>query len=442
MTPEANKKHREYWFLLPTGAVWLAHYLARLVLNLSRGLAHPLVCFSEDSYDYDAFLLKNLFDQGPRADVPLYGALLDLFELLFGEGRFTAVVILQTVLSFVSLVYFYRTLREAGIRARAAQAVTLLYGVSTAVLGWNNVILTESFCLSGTVFLLYHVVRFLYREQLRDGLWSIAIAFVLIFVRPQFLLYYLILLCYFVFRLFFTDRRGRRTGGRLIAVMCAGGALILGYCCLFQKAYGIFSLSTAKARQDFFICTSEGFYKSWPDESLAADVEHWQQEYEAWDGEFVYGQTPYHRMLAYYVDKYGHKGMADIAGACFAANRRGRLAYVARMIYEARKEAFWGLGGIPGAPFDTLCVGHVLLLSVLEGLAVAVLWVRRKSPPWLHMCLFAFLFPMAWVTFFVTNGGFMRVMLYTVPPAFLSIALAAQAFCLRVYGAGARADKS
>ena len=219
-----------------------------------------------------------------------------------------------------------------------------------------------------------------------------------------------------------------------------GGILILGYCCLFKSVYGIFSLSTAKPRQDLYVCIQEGFYRSYPDRTVVEEIEKalWQEEKDdkkAANNEreektltlLAIGQDGKNQgdiwgAVQHCIDLYGHKGISDIAKECFRRNPAAYIRYLIRIVYTASKEAFNG-DGVPQTPFDNLKCGNAMVISTLEGIVMVALWIRRKRPPWVHMGLFAYEFPLIWLSFLVTNADFLRVMLYVVPPVYCSLAL-------------------
>lgn len=211
----AKDNARRYWFIVLVWAEWLALYVG-------RSLVVPFVYTGGDTRRYDAFETLKLFDQGRAADVPLYGMVLDLLELLFGENRFVAVVFIQTVVSAIALIYFYRTLKLLNIRESIARWIVVIYGFSTAASTANICVLTESFSLSGFLFVLYNVIKFVRYEQWKNGLAGIALTFALVFLRPQFLLQYMILLCYFVLKTLM-EKAGRKTSLQLAAICTGGG---------------------------------------------------------------------------------------------------------------------------------------------------------------------------------------------------------------------------
>ena len=92
----------------------------------------------------------------------------------------------------------------------------------------------------------------------------------------------------------------------------------------------------------------------------------------------------------------------------------GYNLYSSRKNMEARG-VFNKLYSIQMALFGFVTVGHVLMASVLEGVAMIFVWVRRRQLPWLHMALFSISICTTFLTYFVTNAEYMRTMSSVMP---------------------------
>lgn len=408
--------------------VMLPIFLYWLFVYTNEALTSTLVKIHNDTPNYDEFVLSRLFDQGRGVQVPVYGVILDVLDLLLGEWRFKAVVMLQIVVSFISVWYFYKTMLLIGLKEWLAALFVLFYGTSSVVMGWNNMVLTESLGLSGTVFMLYFILRFVRFEQLRDGICSVGITFLLIFHRPQFLLQYAVLLCYFVLKCILPNAQTKKVCRQMLLITAGGGMLILCYCAAIKHAYGIFSLSSAKTRQDFLVCLDNDFYKNCDDPAIIAEIE--EQFRTAEDEEDPYMQN--WAALWHCVDKYGHKWVADMAHDWITKDPGAYIRYLLETAsWTVRKGEFCGYGlfdeyGRAIGVVKDLTLEQVVIVSTLEGVLMIYLWIRRKRPPWLHMALFAFTCPVIWSAFVVTNADFLRIMIYVIPPVYLSLAMFAQ----------------
>ncbi len=55
----------------------------------------------------------------------------------------------------------------------------------------------------------------------------------------------------------------------MLAALAAGLVLVLGYCAVFQKQFGLFSMTVAGARQDMVVAIRYGYYPDFEDTEMA-----------------------------------------------------------------------------------------------------------------------------------------------------------------------------
>lgn len=65
--------------------------------------------------------------------------------------------------------------------------------------------------------------------------------------------------------------------------------------------------------------------------------------------------------------------------------------------------------------FQRVLIVHVLIASMLEGVAMMVVWIGRRTLPWMHMALFSISVCTTFLTYFVTCGEYMRTMISILP---------------------------
>ena len=113
-------------------------------------------------------------------------------------------------------------------------------------------------------------MQYLHTTKLKYGLLAVLLTELLIFLRPQFLTYWAILLVFLLLRLAFPDRKTERTNLlKMLAALAAGLVLVLGYCAVFQKQFGLFSMTVAGARQDMVVAIRYGYYPDFEDTEMA-----------------------------------------------------------------------------------------------------------------------------------------------------------------------------
>ena len=194
--------------------------LSRLLQYAGQGWA----VWYTDSYAYSVFYLKDLFHgQAAQGVPPLYALFMHSMQAIFGQGYPNAVCAVQILLSMLSLILLARILCQIGVGSPWAQLCVFIYATTSAVAGWDTVLLTESLSLSGTVAFFYCIVQYLHTTKLKYGLLAVLLTELLIFLRPQFLTYWAILLVFLLLRLAFPDRKTERTNLlKMLAALAAG----------------------------------------------------------------------------------------------------------------------------------------------------------------------------------------------------------------------------
>ena len=412
---------------------WLCNYwmwvCVIVIAAISRicwyAIQQPYVLYP-DSGQYIAFdtsevLHGNLGAAEGRP--PLYGIFLDFMQLLFHESYLDATKFIQVILSILSIILLAKILHRIGVASPWIELCVLFYSVTPAVVGWEGAILTESLALSGTVLFFYWVVLYIQKHCFRYGVFSNLLAFMLSFLRPQFMAYLALLLVFYILKMFFPyNKKERRTILSLLLLQVVLWGSVLGYCSAFEKQTGVFSLSVTLPVQNLRLCIDRGYYKNFDDAEMAEFIgKRMDAQEEPMDicnatlAEFGFkrsGETAKRYLSSHFVQNVADtiEVIVNDLGNPFL----GYNLYSSRKNMEARG-VFNKLYSIQMALFGFVTVGHVLMASVLEGAAMIFVWVRRRQLPWLHMALFSISICTTFLTYFVTNAEYMRTMSSVMP---------------------------
>lgn len=128
--------------------LWICVIAAIVISRICwYGIQQPYIIYPDSTqyihFDTSEVLSGNLNATDGRP--PLYGVFLDLMGAFFGDSYLSATKFVQILVSFLSIVVFAKLLRRLGILSPCRELCVFLYGVTPAVVGWDNAILTESF---------------------------------------------------------------------------------------------------------------------------------------------------------------------------------------------------------------------------------------------------------------------------------------------------------
>lgn len=424
---------------------WIVIVIAVISRICWYGIQQPYVVYP-DSTQYISFdtseVLRGNFNAA-EGRPPLYGIFLDFMQMLFHDGYLDATKWVQLILSVLSIFLLAKILHRIGIRSPWRELCVLFYSVTPAVVGWEGAILTESFALSGTVLFFYWVVLYIQEHRLRYGILSNILALLLAFLRPQFMVYLALLLVFYLLKMIFPyNKEERRTVLSLLLLQVVLWGGILGYCSAFEKQTGVFSLSITLPVQNLRLCIDRGYYKDFDDAEMAEFIgRRMDAQQEPIDvcnaalGEFGFkrsGETAKRYLSSHIVQNLADT--VDVIINDVQSPFRGYNLHTSQR-NAAAPGIFYKMYAVQMALFGFVTVGHALLASVLEGIVMVVVWVRRRRPPWLHMALFSISFCTTFVTYFVTNAEYMRTM-SSIMPYFVCLVGMALQKCSEYFASG------
>lgn len=220
-----------------------------------------IVCWGgQITYDGPSYITAwNSFSQG-NIDVlrtPIYPIYLGIIKTLFGESSFQIIVIcIQHLIFLLSIRYFYKVALFVNPSKNAAFWLTLLYAVLLPISSLSNYILTESFAISGMVFLCYFLIR-LFKSPtiLLASICSFILLF-LIFLRPSFIYIFpvlLLLLLIIILRYKLSKIIFYQILPLFVSITC-----ILIYMKAFEKRYGVFALSSVSTINQYYMARQYG----------------------------------------------------------------------------------------------------------------------------------------------------------------------------------------
>lgn len=198
--------------------------------------------------------------------VPVYPLLLDLCNIIanslgiIGDSWIKLVVVCQIICSFLAVIYFYKTLKRMDLNSVFINITTLFYGCTPVLMGYDTAILTESLSLSGTVFFVYYMIKYLYDKKVIYGVTSIILAGVLTFMRPSLALLPIILGIFWLWRFFIykTERPAILKCGRYLALLYM---IIVGYIMRMDHLYNQPTLSQSLIQQELVIMASQELWQ-------------------------------------------------------------------------------------------------------------------------------------------------------------------------------------
>lgn len=191
--------------------------------------------------NFEASILKGEVD---AFRTPIYPYIIKLVSTFSNNQQvmYRNITILQEIVSIISVIVLYMTLKKELKNQNINYIVTILYACLPSIFTYNRVILTES--LSISLFMIYFCLIIKYikeptnQKTILIGLFTV----LLIMLRPSFI--YLIIALAIMFLLIYICKKGdvkqALLGGIVLTVIVG---IVLGYCYLNKKQNDIFAIS-------------------------------------------------------------------------------------------------------------------------------------------------------------------------------------------------------
>jgi hypothetical protein len=353
--------------------------------------------------------------------MPLYPLLIEIFQRVFGEKGLLGVCIIQMIVAYISAIYLFKTCNLLSRKKYIGLLFTMMYAVSPAIIGWDKTMLTESFALSLTVFLLYHIVCYLKSPNSRSAINSAVIVFTGTFIRPTFALYAGIMFAFFVLRAFVVKSE-RRIALKSAACLAVPLILIFGYATLFSRQYQQFSLSNSLLGQQVTVMAQSGLYSYSGDTEIVAVIDRERAEPDFFE------HPHYARRVV--MENYDRPRINTFVNEIKRSHPVAYLKGLGHMVSPRAgyfdSYAAWKLGIIAklfavyhlvfSPPFMSGVWLGVLLFSIL-----LYRGVRRKKCEWLYLGCVVFITFTYCVSVFGTNSEFPRTAITALP--FMTLAL-------------------
>ena len=142
------------------------------------------VDISFDTYTYiDAWssLLEGHID---KWRTPVYPIFLGVMKTICGNHYLYYVVAIQHFVFLLSIKYFYLLLQNVITNNKLSFSLTLFYALYPCVATYNCCIMTETFAVAGSIFLLYSIFKLYKTSNYYFGIYMFLWLFFLIFLRP------------------------------------------------------------------------------------------------------------------------------------------------------------------------------------------------------------------------------------------------------------------
>ena len=243
--------------------------ISSFIWIVCRGaIIHP------DSWSYMA-AIDTVFSGTPDwFRTPVYPAFLASMKWLFGDGYLWAVIVVQHIVFLCSAVCLFRLCQKTFHSDKITFWISLFYAVFPFISSLNSYIVTESFSISGMVFLLFLSLRLREEGKWWDAILLTLLLVFLLLLKPALVYLVPLLFVLWTYTFFIKGNRVRALMG--IAGVIVAGACLFSYMQSFKRHYGVLSSSVVSTLNNYHIARRYGLLKPEliDDPAVRADLEN------------------------------------------------------------------------------------------------------------------------------------------------------------------------
>lgn len=418
--------------------IWMPEIISALIILLFRFVTYKNAVFAQIEPDSESYIAGwGGFRDGNR--MPLYPTIINLNELLFHDHYLTGVVWCQIIVSIVAVVFFYKAVKLATGNRLIACMMAVFYGCYPGIMGFDTIILSESFAISLSVFLLYFTVRYLRDSTKKTGRWMMLLVFLAVCEKTALLIYVPAVFVLLVVQ-FCLQKGTRKIVCQLIGIDLIMMALVFLHAGQVYMYAGTFSIDKKGPQHMLASCLQSGIYRNYPDREL---VQYMEKIYLENDMEISgkvlqliskkLGSTP----------KEYNPILAEINAYCIKSDPQSYIRYMfSRFIDNIPVKL--KMDELTTADENTvdrfilqvqdylifvLRVGHIYLIGFAALFLLIKKWVQSGECPWYYLGTTGILFGIVASVFLGTYGDYNRCMIYVLPFAFFGLALLLNDLC-------------
>jgi len=203
--------------------------------------------------------------------VPVYPLIIEIFERLLGQNGLLIVCMLQLVVSFISSIYLFKILNMFSKKKYISLFITAIYSCSLMITGWEKSIITESFALALTIFLIYNILNYLKFKRIIFAINLSIITTIGTLLRPTYLLYACIIFGFFILQFIFLKKE-REIAIKSSLISFLPIVLINVYTFLFYQQFQQVSLTNSLLGQQVEVMIETGLYKLSNDDEIVNTI--------------------------------------------------------------------------------------------------------------------------------------------------------------------------
>jgi hypothetical protein len=402
----SSVKSADLFFILLLGAAFRLFYYSNLL--------DSIVIDSPTYLNHSSNLLKGQVDVWRT---PLYPYFLKLIKQFVNQKSFIhSIVIIQSLISFLTIITFYKVVNKIFENRYAIITSTLFYAISPSLVNFDKCVLTESLSISFIVIFISLIFRFIKNPTKLKALLNSLLIVVAIMLRPSFIVLIPIMSFFWVLRLFFirSERSVSLMGlsGTFIAII-----LLTGYSKLNDKRNGFNGLTAVSSYNQIDLLIAYNIFENGNDDEMSKTIRANLVD----TSKEVFHLKVQHALFSTYppnrIKKFIRNSIINHL-SIFVQKSIVRIYLLENekisTIYAERKNGYMGVFNfILRANFITFLV--VYLLLIIELIYIVFQWYMEKRIVWFRIVLWTIIITQLALVILGAQAEFQRLFVIALP---------------------------
>lgn len=371
-----------------------------------------------DTASYINYHANILLGQTEALRTPVYPYFIKFIGLFSEANLINNVATVQIIISYLSIILFYKTTRNILKTRWMIVAASLLYGAMLPIINFDKVIITESLSVSYMVLFMYLIAGYLQTPKTSKAIILTLSVFIAIMLRPSFIYLLPLTTAFWLFRLMMIKpERKACLAGLIASVMVI--ILLMGYAYLNQQNFGFNGISVVTNNNQMTVITKAGLYNNGNDPEISNAIKNNFRQ--------LHKKVVPKDSLINIMVKFDHERVHEFLVNCILNQKRAYAAHIFGVIqglqnvniftdYAIHKSSAlaYRMDDIEYSVFRINFIFLYLFLSLCLVLLI-IKWLKTKQLPW--FILFLWLIAMAQIAVAIIGGydEYQRLIVAAVP---------------------------
>ena len=372
-----------------------------------------------DTASYVNFSANIFRGQADLLRTPVYPWFIALIKLFGQENLFLHIVIAQSLVSFLSIIVFYKTASLVFNNRLLVVLSSFVYGLLPSIVNFDYSILTESVSISAMVVFLYLAVSYLREPAVSKAIICTGYIFLLVMLRPAFICLLPLIIIFWMIRIvLYKEERIRCISGLVTCMVCI--ALISGYSKMNYNSNGCHQITAVSNVNQLTVLIDYNIYMDASDPQLSDTIHNMavKDRTAGLNGRVFshYGQLTttfsHDRIEKYIISCLVHHPGTYFKSTIIKIVGLGKLktsVIRARLSGNIGK----GLASVISVLPDTY--SWLFILLFLDGIYMVIRWVRGKPLTWYRLGLWAIIIAQISTAALGAPNGFPRLVVIAYP---------------------------